>query len=245
MGHRPYEWAALAERTYPLFMLGRWNEVLQTADEFTQEQVDSGGVVLSVLQAGVETHVNRGELDEARRIYAMFARLEQSSDVQDQSTYAAATAALRLAEGRFDDALQAGLATLESARVLGATFQGVKTGVAVALDAAQALGALARVDELLAFIDGLPPGSRPLFLVAHAHRVRGRIAGDAGRIDTAIRSFRELDIPLALGISLLDHAELTGSEASLAEARDLFEQLGARPWLERAAAAAPSQQIPA
>jgi hypothetical protein len=38
---------------------------------------------------------------------------------------------------------------------------------------------------------------------------------------------------------------LTGSETSLAEARALFERLGATPWLERAAAAAPSQQIPA
>src|SRR5262249_56965055 len=70
VGSRPYEWAALAERTYPLLMLGRWDEVLATADEFTQEQVDSGGVMLSLLESGVEVHVQRGELDEARRIYS-------------------------------------------------------------------------------------------------------------------------------------------------------------------------------
>ena len=67
-------------------MVGRWNEVLATCDEFTQEQVDSGGVVLSVLQAGVEVHVQRGELDAARRIFSMFSRLEHSTDVQDRST---------------------------------------------------------------------------------------------------------------------------------------------------------------
>jgi class 3 adenylate cyclase/tetratricopeptide (TPR) repeat protein len=245
MGHRPNEWAAIAERTYPLYMLGRWNEVLQTTDEFTQEQVDSGGVVLGLLQSGVETHLNRGELDGARRIHAMFARLEQSSDVQDQSIYAAATGALQLAEGRLDDALASGAATIDSAPILGATFQGVKLGVVVALDAALALGDRARVEELLAWVDGLPPGSRAPFLAAHARRVRARIEDDPGGAESAVRSFRELETPLPLGIALLDHAELTGSEASLAEAREIFERLGARPWLERAAAAITDEQISA
>ena len=99
LGSRPSEWGALAERTYPLFMVGRWDEVVATTDEFTQEQVDSGGVVLGVLQTGVDVHVQRGELDAARRIFSMFSRLEQSTDVQDRSTYLAATAALRRAEG--------------------------------------------------------------------------------------------------------------------------------------------------
>ena len=245
LGHRPFEWAANAERTYPLYMLGRWNEVLQTTDVFTQEQVDSGGVVLGVLQSGVETHVNRGELDEARRIHGMFARLEQSSDVQDQGIYAGATAALRLAEGRFDEALSLGAATIEVAPLLGATFQGVKLGVVVALDAAVALGDRVRAEELLGWLDGLAPGGRAPFLVAHARRIRGRLESDAAGLEAAVQSFRDLDIPFGLAVALLDHGELTGSEASLAEAREIFERLGARPWLERAGAAAPKQQISA
>ena len=48
MGSRPYELGVQAERTYALLMLGRWDEVLATADEFTEEHVHSGGVVLSV-----------------------------------------------------------------------------------------------------------------------------------------------------------------------------------------------------
>ena len=40
-GDRPREWAVLAERTYPLCMLGRWDEAQATSDEFTQEQLDS------------------------------------------------------------------------------------------------------------------------------------------------------------------------------------------------------------
>ena len=43
LGSRPYEWATIAERTYPLLMTGRWDEVLATTDSFTEEQVASGG----------------------------------------------------------------------------------------------------------------------------------------------------------------------------------------------------------
>jgi class 3 adenylate cyclase/tetratricopeptide (TPR) repeat protein len=245
LGHRPYEWAAIAERTYPLYMLGRWNDVLQTADEFTQEQVDSGGVVLGVLQAGVETHVNRGEVDDARRIHAMFARLEQSTDVQDQAMYAGATAALRLAEGRYDEALAAGAATIDFASILGANFQGVKTGVVVALEAASATGDKTRVEELLSWVEGLAPGNRSAFLGGHARRIRARLEQDPSELEAAVRTFRELDIPFGLAVALLDHAELTGSEASLAEARELFERLGAEPWVARAATSVPTQQISA
>ena len=234
LGNRPFEWGALAERTYPLFMAGRWDDVVATTDEFTQEQVDAGGVVLGVLQTGVDVHVHRGELDSARRIFSMFSRLEQSTDVQDQSTYLAATAALRLAEGRFREALTAGAATIETAPILGASFQGVKHGVIDALEAALALGDFAKAQELLAFVDGLPPGTRPPYLEAHARRLRARMANDPGGLDAAAGQFRELEIPFSLAVTLLEQADLTGSETSLEEARAIFERLGAKPWIERA-----------
>ncbi|HEX6662081.1 MAG TPA: AAA family ATPase, partial [Gaiellaceae bacterium] len=242
MGSRPWEWSVLAERTYPLFMLGSWDEVLATADDFTQEQVDAGGVVLSVLQTGVYVHIERGELDEARRIFSLFSRLESSTDLQDRSTYLAATAALRLAEGRFEEALSAGVATLDTVPTLGAEFQGVKHGIVDALEAALAVGDSDRARELMAFIDGLTPGARPRFLEAQAHRFRARIARDAAGLEAAVRIFREIETPLWLGATLLEHAEVTGSETSRAEAREIFERLGASPWLERAGAGAPRVQ---
>ena len=72
-GNRPYEWAVLAETTYPLSMLGRWDEALAVGEGFTQEQLDAGGVVLSLLQSGIEINLQRGRPDEARRIFSMFA----------------------------------------------------------------------------------------------------------------------------------------------------------------------------
>jgi class 3 adenylate cyclase/tetratricopeptide (TPR) repeat protein len=245
LGSRPYEWAVLAERTYPLFMAGRWDDVVATTDDFTQEQVDSGGVVLSVLQSGVYVHLERGELDEARRIFSLFSRLESSTDVQDRSTYLAATAALRRAEGHFEEALAAGVATIETASTLGASFQGVKHGVVDALEAALALGDSARTQELLAFVDGLSPGTRSPYLEAHTQRFRARLNREATGLEVAARLFRALELPFWLGVTLLEHAELTGSQTSLAEAHDIFERLGATVWLERATAPEHQSQVPA
>jgi tetratricopeptide (TPR) repeat protein len=242
MGSRPFEWGVLAERTYALFMSGRWDDVVATADEFTQEQIDAGGVVLGLMQSGVYVHVERGEFDEARRILSLFSRVVGSTDVQDRSTYLAANAALRRAEGRFAEALSDGAATIETAPTLGPDFQGVKHGVVDALEAALALGDSGSAHELLAFIDGMSPGIRPPFLDAQAHRFRARMASDAAGLELAARLFRELEIPFSLGVTLLEHAELTGSETSHAEAREIFQRLGASPWLERASAIAPQDQ---
>jgi len=178
MGSRPFEWAVLAERTYPLFMTGRWDEVVATTDEFTQEQVDAGGVVLSLLQSGVEVHVHRGELDEARRIFSLFSRLEGSTDLQDRCAYLAATATLGRAEGRLEEALAAGTATIETAPTLGGSFQDIKHGVIDALEAALALGDSAKAQELLEYIDGLAPGTRSVSRGARASPPCSDGAGD-------------------------------------------------------------------
>ena len=236
MGSRPREAGVISEMMYPLWMLGRWDEVIAAREAFDQNMIDGGGVVLSLLQAGVEVYAQRGELDDARELYGMFARLEHSTDVQDQGTYNAATAALRRAEGRLAEALAAGAATIEIAGVFGVTFQGVKHGVVDALEAALALGDTAKVEELFAFMDAAPPAGRSPYLDLHAQRLRARMTGDADGLLAAVRRFRELESPFWVAVTLLEHAELTGDDASRAEAQAIFGQLGAKPWLERAAA---------
>ena len=243
MGSRPLEYGVLAERTYPLFMAGRWDDVVATTDEFTQEQIDSGGVVLGVLQSGVYVHIERGELDEARRILSLFSRLDGSTDVQDRSTYLAARAALRRAEGRFAEALADGAATIETGPTLGADFQGVKHGVVDALEAALALGDTASAHELLGVHRRSVAGDTAA-LSRGAGASLPRADGDVTRRGWSLppHLFRELEIPFSLGVTLLEHAELTGSEASRADAREIFERLRASPWLERASATAPQRQ---
>ncbi len=244
-GNRPNEWAVLAERTYPLLMLGRWDEAQATSSEFTPGQIDAGGVVLSLLQSAVEIHIQRGELEGARRVFSLFSRLEESTDVQERSCYLGSRAALRRAEGRAHDALADGEATIEAGRTLGLSAQMVKQGIVEAAEAAFALGETARLEELLASIENVPAGSRPPYLDAQARRLRARLAGDGAGYEAAAERFRELGTPFWLAVTLLEHGESLArqsrpgeAEPLLAEATELFEHLRATPWLERVAVAA-------
>ncbi len=233
LGDRPSEWSVLAERTYPLFMLGRWDEALDTAEEFTQDQVDAGGTVLSLLQSAVEIYLNRGEVDGARRVFSMFAALAESSDLQERSCYLASQASLVRAEGRPREALADGEAAIEAGRTLGIAAQAVKQGVVEAVEAALALGETAKVEELLALVDAVPPGTRPPYLDAQTRRFRARLDADPSGFPSAAAAFRELGLPFWLGVTLLEHGELTGDSELLDEAREIFEGLRATPWLER------------
>ena len=244
LGDRPTEWAALSERAYALFMLGRWDEARASSEEFTPEQIVAGGVMLSLLQVGVEIHVQRGELDDARRVFAMYQHLDESSDVQDRAAYLGSRACLHRAEGGLREALADGEATIATSPILGVSFQGVKQGIVEALEAAFALGETAKMEELLAFIESIPPGSRSPFLDAQARRFRARLAsGDRSGYEAAVRGFREAGLPFWVAVTLLELGEAGG----LAEAREIFERLEAAPWLARVAAAEAEQhaQVPA
>jgi len=243
LGNRPHEWSILAERMYPLWMLGRWDEAVGVRREFGDEQFNSGGILLSVLQAGVEIFAQRGELDEARTLHAAFANKERSTDLQDRGAYYAATAALRRAEGRLEEAVAAGAATLESAEVFAASFQGVKHGVIEALEAALELGDVAKADELFAFVDGVQPSQRSPFLTASVARLRARLARDADGLEAAAARFQDLEAPFPRAVALLEHAELTGSDESRDEAVEIFEHLRATPWLERARSSRRAQAL--
>ena len=238
LGDRPREWGVLSERTYPLFTLGRWDEALELSEEVTQEQVDSGGLLLSMLQTAVEIHTQRGELDSALRIFSMFSRLEDSTDLQELSTYLGCRATLRRVEGRLAEALADGEEAVEKGRAMGGiSSQSAKQGLVEALEAAFTLGESAKVEELLALVESVPPGTRPPFLDAQAARFRARTTGDPARYEVAADQFRRLDLPFWLAVTLLEQAELTGDESLLAEAGEIFEGLRARPWLERVNAA--------
>ena len=74
-------------------------------DEFTQEQIDSGGMVLSLLESAVAIRIERGELDGARSMFSMSRRLEDSTDVQDLSCYLGSRRLCAAPKGDSHDAL--------------------------------------------------------------------------------------------------------------------------------------------
>ena len=239
-GSRPSEWGTLAEMTYPLYMLGRWDEALASAAQIPEDRLQDT-VTLSVLSSVTEIHIHRGDPVEARRILSLYPA--ESSDVQERSSYVAADAAVLHGEGRLEEALAAGLESVESVQgswASGFLYQQVKQGFLHAVEAALALGRREQAEELLARVEALPRGVRSPYLEAQVHRLRARLEGDEAGYAAAAAGFRELSMPFWAAVTRLEHAELLGggaeAERLLVEAREIFERLGATPWLERTAA---------
>ncbi len=115
------------------------------------------------------------------------------------------------------------------------------------LDAAFVLGDDAKVDELLALVERLPPGDSTPSLRAIGARFSARRAALKGDGETAAAGFaaaagifREIEMPFELAVVLLEHAEwLTGTDGSedvgplVREAGEIFERLRATPYVER------------
>ena len=99
------------------------------------------------------------------------------------------------------------------------------------------LGDTPKAEKLVASIEAVPAGLRSPYLGAQALRYRGRLATSTDAavecFEAAEARFRELGVVFWLAVTLLEHGELTGDSALLDEAREIFEDLQATPWLER------------
>ncbi|MGZ4340369.1 MAG: AAA family ATPase [Gaiellaceae bacterium] len=250
IGNRSREWSALSEMTYALTMLGRWDEALARLAEIPDEHVNADSSVSSVVNGVLELLLHRGRLEQARELLGRFEELGQSGAVQMQSGYQAAIAAVRLAEGNHGAALAAAEQAVATGDTQGISAQGPKLGLIHALEAVHALGQHGRANELLEIVDEQPPGLRPPLLEATAHRFRAQLAGDDPGADrhftAAAAQVRALELPFHLAVVQLEHGEWLvargrpdDAQPLLAEAREMFEHLQAKPWLERVDAVAP------
>jgi tetratricopeptide (TPR) repeat protein len=250
IGDRTREWSTLSEMTYALTMLGRWDEALARLAEIPDEALRAGSYVPSVLNGVLELYLQRGLLEQARDLLDRLEEVGRSDEVQLQSGYYAAVAAVRLAEGSHDSALKAAEQAFAARDAQGISMQGPKLGLIHALESVHALGRHAKANELLEIVDDLPPGFRPPLFEATAHRFRALLAGDDPGADrhftAAAAQLRALELPFHLAVVQLEHGEwLTArgrpddAQPLLAEARDAFERLQAQPWLDRVNAVAP------
>jgi hypothetical protein len=110
---------------------------------------------------------------------------------------------------------------------------------------------------LLALVTTRPPGHVAPYIRCQLPRVRAVINAAAGQHESVERDFvaaakalREFGAPYWLGRTLLEHAEWLTScgreiqaPALAAEAARIFDELGARPWFERATATTSAQRL--
>jgi ATP/maltotriose-dependent transcriptional regulator MalT len=254
LGNRQWE-RALSSQIYSAFSLGLWDDALERAALVADEQLAVARLGLSAtLCSLVSIHANRGELADAERALAHVAELETSADVQEREAYSAARAMYLLAAGEWSDALRLAEERLElRGEFVGLGAEYMKELFVVALDAAFALNDLATAERVLTMAEELPPGRSSQVLQAQASRYRARLSAVRGEVDEADRlskraaaRFRELAMPFYLATTQLEHAEwlvqqgrVGEAEPLLTEARDVFDGLRARPWLERCDAVIP------
>jgi tetratricopeptide (TPR) repeat protein len=259
VGDRQWEQTLLGELSWSLALAGRWPEALACLEQVPEERLVEG--VGAFLVALAEPLVARGAVEDARRLLSLHARHEASADVQERTAYRAARAVVLRAEGKEREALAAAEEALAAIDELGPASQPVKVAFPQALEAALSLGDGARAAQLLERIETLPRGTLAPSLRGHAARFRARLA--AGSVDSpkaeagfaaAAATFREFGMRFWLAVTLLEHGEWLAGEGSVdeagplfAEAREIFERLEAKPWVERVAAAeaGPRAEVPA
>jgi class 3 adenylate cyclase/tetratricopeptide (TPR) repeat protein len=245
VGSRWWESTILTNMTYSMWQTGRWNEALEAISGIPDSEVVELNL-LGHISGVLPIMVNQGRVDDAERLLALFPGLDTTDDVQERAGGAAAKATVLRVKGDMTGALAAAQDALSLREQVGIAGEDVKTAFVEAAEAAIALDDLARAEEVLGIVEGLPPGGLPPFLRAQSLRFRARLAekGDPEAAESGFKSaagmFRELDMPFWMAVTLLEHGEwLTGQgradEAALLldEARTIFGRLDAKPWLER------------
>jgi len=245
--------------SYPFIATGEWDEAIAMFEELPIDEWEQSRQPFAVgpfLHATVGAH--RGTLADATRVLDQFQSMSTSADVQERSGYACGKARLLLAQGEPSEALVMAERAFSTSSDLGLSAETVKEAFVTAGEAAMELGDTARLDELLAGVEALPPGRTTRFYIAQTSRFRARLAG-ADDPPTAERGFaaaaglfREIGMPFYLAVVQLEHAELLAAshraeecEPLLAGARETFEHLRATPWLERLDALAVDAATPA
>jgi tetratricopeptide (TPR) repeat protein len=230
--------------------VGEWDKTLGLVESLPADnRLGAIGAIVRVLTA-------RGQLDEAREQMAPFAGREDTGDVQARANYLLGLLVMRRAEGRFREAREVGTTLLELLEAMG---QGGMMHSEAAAESAEAALALDDSEGARHLVDpaGLEPTRVSAVLRAQHARIGATVAARAGdhqQADAAYARaaalFRDLGVPYWLGVTLVEHAELLGpgakGERLAAEAREIFERLGATPWLERVDALAGARdEVPA
>jgi hypothetical protein len=240
LGDRHSEVAALAGPISSLDLLGRWDEALVRAAE-AEERATTAYAQIELFPV-VGIRCERGELEQAREFLAGLTTLARSEDRQIRDAYAVAEARLLRTEGNPREALAAAERALAGHTHTGATSISAKLALVEALEAATMLDDPHEQRRQLATLDGLRPGQLTPALEAQRARFRGRLAAADPEPDltVAAQMFRELEMPFYLAVTEVEHGEwLAGqgraaaAEPLFAAARETFERLEAKPWLER------------
>jgi tetratricopeptide (TPR) repeat protein len=240
LGDRDLEEGLLQWLLGTLYMLGRWDEAVAMEPGLLALGRTSTEMVLLYLA--------RGEREAALGRLATIEGTLDPAEPQSVSLVAWQRASVALADGRPAEALAAAEEGFRTRDTQGLASQHVTGSLGAALEAAAALGDEPKLEELLGLIEAEAPGRLTHALRALGARFAALRAAHEGDVQGAATGFATAELlyretPFRLGVVLIEHAEWLAAEGRadeaeplLDEAREIFEHLGAAPWLERVAA---------
>src|ERR671930_646174 len=244
-GDRGWMWAKVGHLQGANQKLGNWDELDET-DEQIAERLEGGTRArLDVIGVLPRFYLHTGRFDRLQ--WLRDRTVEPSAEVQDTAGYALAHISYARAEGLLANAQARANEILAMQEELGYEHPMYRLAMVDALETAHELGDVETVARLLEEFRQRRPADQLPFGVGQARRFEALLAarsGDAelaeGRFRAAAEILREIGARFYLACVLLEHGEWlveTGeaeeAEPLLTEAREIFERLGAVPWLER------------
>jgi tetratricopeptide (TPR) repeat protein len=237
-----------------LVELGRWQEALAhiaEADDLRASRHARGEAVAAAM-----IFCEQGRPDAAQAFLRDQAWQRDAEQPEHKVNFAHVEARVLRALDRPAEALavaESGLAHLDA---LGVAAKGIKHCFAEVLEAALVLGDRAKATEVLATLDALRPGELTPSLEAQRARFHARLGDGDPDADyrTAAAIFAGGGLLFHHAVAQLEHAEwlldqgrTEDAQPLLAQARSTFEDLEARPWLERvdASCAPRPSEVPA
>ncbi len=256
VGDRLWEYMLTGETCCALFVTGGWDEAAAMIDLIAREETRALADVSNVTGVHVLIELHRGNVTAAAAYLDEVSYLGSSPDAQGRSLYWSARAGVLHATGHMREALDAGRRGMHDEVSTIPSFW-IKDAFATAAAAALEIGDTTAADELLSWVDELPPGRRPPSLTAHAARIRGRVAAGAGQPDVADREFgRAIDLFTSMSASfwaaaarvewaelLTERGDRVAAAPVAAQATATLRTLRATPWLERVVALAPLLEV--
>jgi class 3 adenylate cyclase/tetratricopeptide (TPR) repeat protein len=218
-----------------LYRVGRWDEASAVGAAVIGMQTDVNANTSALYAATIA--VARGDDATLEACLALAGDALESSYVDQRAAATLVNARDALERGGIGDALRLARTVLEG-QATGSEF--VEEAYALSVEAAIKLGDDAMRDELIAFVDALPPaGATPLLrsgrarLLADATHQRGDESAAGRHEEEAITLLRSVGARPLLAEALLDRARRHDDDEALAEARAIYTELGAQRWLAR------------
>jgi predicted ATPase len=243
-GDRGWAWAFLGHIQGGNYLLGNWEELEETDEEITERLEGGTRARLDVIGILPRFYLNTGRFD--RMQWLIDRMVEPSAEVQDTAGYALAHISYSRAEGRLADALARADEILAMQEELGYEHPMFRLALVDALELGYELGDFDDVTRRLEEFRQRRPADQLPFGVGQARRFEALLAARSGDNERAEERFRasaeilrEISARFYLAVVLLEHGEwrvesgTDDAEPLLTEAREIFERLGAAPWLER------------